>query len=429
MGEQGKIDFLIFGYNGVNNTGSEAKLATTLIDLKELVEKKMKRLGRITIITQNVKNQRRYTPDPDIHMLEFSPVSLIQPWIMIRQKHDVLLLNEGSTFIDHFSSVFLWMFCYAARLAHYRGKGVVAYSNDCGHLKPRNQKILADTMNKSIDLLMLRNPDAAVRMKEYGVKKEIKLVADGAYLYPIPSQEYIEGVWKKLELDPKKRPVVGICPKEFFWWPVAARFVGKKENLYNWPMYNTWTEEGRKNSQKYVDQTAAYADWCVEKYGADVALISMEHMDFPPARRIYEAMKHRDRARLVASDEFTVDAIMAVLSAAKFQNTTRYHSTVLASPFGVPMLTVSSDTRCEAVFRELEAMDYFIDYVKHPNRFPEVENLLELQIAKTEALMKNEEAWRKKIKDAHQVFQGRARMIRTLFEQWLEKEFLPQAKF
>ncbi len=427
MGEKGNIDFLLFGYNGVNNTGSEAKLLTTIADLREIVGKNLNRLGSITILTQNIENQRRYVPDPEINLIQISPASLVRPWALVRQRSDILLLSEGSTFIDHFSSIFIWMFCYAARFAKRRGSGVVAYANDCGHLLPRNQKILRDTINKSVDLAMLRNPDAIDRMKEYGVTRDIHLVADGAYMYPTPSREYIQGIWKGLNLEPDKRPVVGICPKEFFWWPVKIKFIGPKEDLYNWPAYQSWTKEGRENSQSYVDQNAAYADWCVEKFGADVALISMEHMDYPPTRRIFEAMKHRDNARIVSSDEFTVDGIVAVLSALKFQVTTRYHSTVLASPFGVPMISVSSDTRCEAVFHELDAMDYFIDYVKHPNRYPEVKDLLGLLVEKTESLMKGEDAWRAKAKDAHQVFLNRALSIRTHFQEWLEKEYLPGA--
>jgi polysaccharide pyruvyl transferase WcaK-like protein len=429
MGENGKIDFLLFGYNGVNNTGSEAKLLTTLADLREVVGKNIGRLGRISILTQNIENQRRYVPDTEIELVEISPASLIRIQKITGQPADVFLLSEGSTFIDHFSSIFCWMFCYAARFAKRAGRGVVAYSNDCGHLKPRNQKILRDTINNSVDLVMLRNPDAVSRMKEYGVTRDIKLVADGAYMYPTPSQEFIQGVWKKLALAPNERPVVGICPKEFFWWPVKIKFIGPKEDLYNWPAYHSWTKEGRENSQRYVDQNAAYADWCVDKYGADVALISMEHMDYPPTKRIHEAMKHKDRARIVASDEFDVDGIVAVLSALKLQVTTRYHSTVLSSPFGVPMITVSSDTRCEAVFRELDAMDYYIDYVKHPNRYPEVNNLFDLLVEKTESLVRDEQAWRDKIKESHQVFLKRAQDIRTHFQEWLEKDYLPSSSF
>jgi len=425
MGEGGKVNINLFGYNGVNNTGSEAKLITTIIDVKEMLGE---RLGRIGVLTQSIENQRRYVPDPKIEMAVIKPSTLVNPLALTKLKADILFLSEGSTFIDHFSPIFMWMFCGAAMVAHRRGEGVVSYSNDCGHLTPFDQKILKNTMNKYIDLIMLRNPDAVARAKQYGVTKEIHLVADGAYLYPTPSRQYIDNVWKKLNINPSSRPVIGLCPKEFFWWPIKIKFIGKKEDLYNWPAYHSWTEEGRKNSQKYVEETAKYADWCVEKFGADICLISMEHMDYPPTKRIFDTMKHKDRARLVPSDEFIVDDIVAVLSALKFQVTTRYHSTVLASPFGIPMISVSSDTRCEAVFRELEMMDYFIDYVAHPARFPKVQNHYQLLLEMTEKLVANEDHLKNRILFAHKNFQERAKKIRPLFMNWFEKEYLPRAK-
>lgn len=422
MAEGKKLTINLFGYNGVNNTGSEAKLISTLIDLKETIPEY---IGKIRILTQNIANQRRYVSDPEIEFFEIKPGTLVNPFILPKVKGDLLLLSEGSTFIDHFSSVFMWMFCFAATVAKLRGEGVVAFSNDCGHLKPLNQKILKRTMNKYVDLIMLRNPDAVARMKEYGVSKEIHLVADGAYLYPTPSQQYIENVWKKVGIDPRTRPVIGLCPKEFFWWPIKIKFIGRREDLYNWPAYHSWTEEGRKSSQRYVEETARYADWCVDKFGADIVLISMEHMDYPPAKRIYDTMKHKDRARLVPSDEYIVDDIVAVLSALKFQVTTRYHSTVLASKFGIPMISVSSDTRCEAVFRELGMMDYFIDYVKHPERVPKVPNHYELLVQMTEKLVANETTIKNRILEADKRFVERAKKIRPIFKNWFEKEYIP----
>ncbi len=426
MGQEGKFAVNLFGYNGVNNTGSEAKLRTSIIDLKEMFGD---RLGKIRILTQNIKNQRRYVPEPEIDMIEITPSTPFSPSKLMKMKADLLLLSEGSTWIDHFSSLFFWMYCFAAYFAKLRGEGVVAYSNDCGHLQPFNQKLLRYILNNKIDLIMLRNPDAVKRMKEYGVTKPMRLVADGAYIYPTPPREYIDRVWNQLNINPASRPVIGLCPKEFFWWPVKFRFVGKQEDLYNWPAYHSWTEEARASSRKYVEETAAYADWCVEKFGADVVLIAMEHMDLPPTQRIYELMKHKDRARLMPSDQYVVDDVVSVLSALKFQVTTRYHSTVLASPFSVPMISVSSDTRCEAVFRELDLMDYFIDYVKHPDRAPMEKDHYQKLIQMTENLAANEDKLKNRIRESHKQFVERCKMIRTIFMDWVEKEFVPHHEF
>ena len=414
-----KLNVLLFGYNGVNNTGSEAKLLTTINDLREVFGE---RLGEISILTQNIENQRRYVKDNSISLIRIAPSSVLNPKLLFGRS-DILFLSEGSTFIDHFSSLFIQLFCFAARIAKLKGQKVVAYANDCGNLKPINQRILRRTMNRSIDLVMLRNPDARDRMRQYGVDRPINVTADGAYLYPTPSKDLVESVRKRLELDPKQRPVVGIAPKEFFWWPIAPKPFGKKEDLYMWPFYHSWTEEGRRNSAAYIEQTAGYADWVIEKLNADVLLIAMEHMDYPPIKAIYEAMRNKEHARLVPSDEYDVDEIVAALSLMRFQVTTRYHSTVLASPFGVPMISVSSDTRCEAVFRELDMMDLFIDYVAHPELKPMVADLKERLISMTESLLTREDELKKSILKAHKDFQKRAGKNRELLGEWIKETF------
>ena len=414
-----KLDVLLMGYNGVNNTGSEAKLLTTIRDVREVFGH---RLGEISVFTQNLENQRRYVKDDSIRLRRLATSSLLRPEVILGRS-DILLLSEGSTFIDHFSSVFIQIFCFAAWVAKLKGQKVVAYANDCGHLKPINQRILRRTLNKYVDLIMLRNPDAKERMVQYGVTRPINVTADGAYLYPAPSQETVDSMCKRLEVDPQKRSVVGIAPKEFFFWPVAPKLFGRREDLYMWPFYHSWTEEGRRSSNLYVEQTARYADWVVENLDADVLLIAMEHMDYPPIKAIYETMRNRERARLVPSDEFVVDEIVAALSLLRFQVTTRYHTTVLASMFGVPMISVSSDTRCEAVFRELDMMDLYIDYVKHPEPSPKVTELCDRLVGMTESLLAREEELKSRILEAHESFQERARMNRSLPGKWLEQSF------
>jgi len=420
-----KLRVTCLGYNGANNTGSEAKLLTTIADIKDVIGE---RLEELTVLTLNAEWQRRYLKDkhPDVRIVEVSPSAPLKhpgsTFRMLLKPSDILFLSEGSTFIDHFSSIFIWAFLGAANFSKRKGKKVVCYANDCGHLKPFNQKLLRKVLNK-VDLIMLRNPDAKERFQEYGVTKPITVTADGAYTYPLPPEEYRKGVFEKLELDPAKRPIIGLAPKEFFWWPIVLKPFGPKEDLYMYPFYHSWQPGGKESSQRYVEQSARHADWCVETYNADIAIISMEHMDYPPSKRIHETMKHKDRARLVPSDEFVVDDIMSVLASLKFLITTRYHATVLSSCSAVPMIAVSSDTRCEAVFRELDMMDLYIDYVKHPEPTPSVANLDETLIEMTKIMAEREDELKKRIADAHVNFVERAKQNKILLKQWFEETF------
>jgi len=416
-----KLRVACFGYNGENNTGSEAKLLTTLKTIRDVVGD---RVGELIILTLNEKNQKRYLKDyPEAKLVRVEPLMFHKhPSLLFNGGYDLFFLSEGSTFIDHFSSLFPIVFCAAALLEKARGKPVIAYANDCGHLKPINQRIVRETLNR-LDLILLRNPDAAARMREYGVTKDIHVTADGAYEYPLPPVAYRQALLKRLGLNPKKRPIIGIAPKEFFWWPVAPRLWGPKEDLYIYPLYHQWPEGGKESSAKYVEQSARHADWCVETYGADVALISMEHMDYPPTKRIHDAMKHKDHAVIVASDEYIVDDMISLFSTLKALITTRYHATVLSSCSAIPMIAVSSDTRCEAVFRELGIMDMYIDYVKHPAPVPFVPNLDECLIDMTTRLIEREGEMKKRIAAMHPKFVARAHENVRILSEWFAENF------
>ena len=421
MKSKDKLNVLCFGYNGANNTGSEAKLLCTLRTIKNLLGD---RLGQLTVLTISVQNQKRYLAEyPEADFIEISPWVLFKyPGAILRGGYDMLFLSEGSTFIDHFSSLFLWMFCAVAEFEKMRGHKVIAYANDCGHLKPMNQKILRRTANK-LDLVMLRNPDAEKRFREYGVTNDIHVTADSAYEYPLPPEEYRRKLFEKIGLKPDGKPIIGLAPKEFFWWPIGFRPFAPEEDKYMWPFAHTWHEGSKESSEKYVQQSARHADWCVETYDADIALISMEHMDFPPTKRIFDAMKHKDRAVIVSSDEYIVDDIISVLSILTALVTTRYHAAVLSSCSAIPMISVSSDTRCEAVFRELGIMDLYVDYVKHPDPFPAVPNLDEVLIEMTGNLMSRRDDIKRRIAAQHVKFVERAHMNDIILEKWMKENF------
>ena len=417
---KGKIRVLCFGYNGANNTGSEAKLLCTLKTIKKIIGP---RIGELAVLTLNKRNQQRYLVDfPDVRLIEIGPWTLWKNPKLLFENYDLLFLSEGSTFIDHFSSLFLWMFCAAVELEKLRGNRVVGYGNDCGQLKAFNQQILRHAVDK-IDLMMVRSSDALTRMRKYGVNREIHVTADATYEYPLPPLHHRQKLLERLGLNPKERPIFGIAPKEFFWWPIAFRPWGPQEDLYRYPFYHTWPKGGKESSLKYVKQSARFADWCVERYDATLALLSMEHMDHLPARRIYRAMKHRDRAIIISSDEYGVDDMISVLSVLKALITTRYHGAVLSSCSAVPMIAVSSDSRCEAVFRELEMMHLYLDYVEHPCQTPKIEALDERLMEMTKTLMRQEASLKKRIADRHPLFVERAHQNEVLLKKWFEENF------
>lgn len=408
-----KIKFLFGGYSGENNTGAESRLVTIIRDIKETFKDDYDM--RLTMGTLSLKNTRRYIKDEDVDIVEMGWIGkfIYNITRIVAQWHDVLILSEGASFTDNFSNFMLYIWLFSTGVAKACGKKVVAYAVDCGKLKPHNQKIAGKIINK-IDLIIVRTEDAKKRLREYGVQKEIHITTDPAFQYEPPSQEYIETLLQKLNID-KTKPIIGIAPKEFFWFPIKPKLWGKKEDFYHWPLYHTWTEEGKEKSKIMKEAFIKYADFCVEKFSATVLLIAMERMDYLPTKDIYENMKHKDKARIIPSNDYNLEDISGLLSTLKFLVSTRYHACVLSVVSSVPMIGISSDVRIEGAFFDLDIMDYYIDYL--------TENIFEILAEKTEKLINEEIEIRNKILKEYPKLLQRCLLNREIFKKWFEKNF------
>ncbi len=438
-----KLNVLLLGWNGVDNTGSEAKLLVTIRDVKEAFGEK---LGKLYVLVAGPSDERRYVKDPDIEIISIYPLlegGLENLYRLIwGDVYDVVVLCEGSTFLDTYHDGFLWLFLLAARLQHLRGRYTISYSNDCSPMKFYNASASARTLNRCIDLIMVRNPDAKKRMIQYGVTKEIHVTADGAYLYPTPPEEYRRTLLRHLGLGEK--PIIAVAPKEFWGLlPITPKLYPKEGyktinamwNLeYGYvpilsrklPQPSYWlavSPEGRKLSEQFKRDMARFCDYLVERFGANILLIGMAAFegDCENAREIMELMKHRGEARWVPSFRYNVDDIKSLLVESRFLITTRYHASVLSSSAGVPMIAISSDSRLEAVFRELDLMDFYIPVRVSPPEMPA--DLYDRLVGMMEALAKREEEIRERIRKQDKIFVERASQNRELLKKWVRERF------
>ncbi len=413
-----RLKILFYGYNGENNTGSESRLVTIVHDVRRIFGDQFNLdMEAITIDSAKV---RRYLKDPDVRLVELGttwPIGV--KWIprvmrLMFKKCDFTILVEGSAFTDHFSSFLLYSQFFAAAASRIVGCKVVAYASDCGALKPFNRK-LTKRFSRLLNLIIMRSHDATERMKELGITKEIITNTDTAFQYKPPAKERTDALLARLGVDPA-RPLVGLAPKEFFWWPVTIKFGAPKEDLYRFPYYHTWGPGDKENSARVKDEFKKYIDYCVGTLGATVLIFCMERMDYPPSKDIFDMLdpEIKKHVRLIPSNDFDLEDITGLFSRLKFLNSTRYHALVLSFIDSTPMIGVSHDARIEALFKESGLMNYYIDY-----RTPDLCNVM---IEKTKQLLADESAIRGKAADAYGKFLERCMKNRTDLRTWFNKE-------
>lgn len=353
------LKVLLVGYNGANNTGSEARLLSIIEDLRRILGPNTE----ITVPTLNEKNLRRYLEE-DEH-LHIAPIPSIFFFAIdeLVKNHDLVLLVEGSCYMDTWTSALLWAFLWATHSAHRQKKPCIAYAVDAGELSSLNSCLVRKEASKT-DLIITRTEHAARRLKKIGVSAPITSTADSAFTFQEDPDDHdlLEKIWSESPVDPGiGEGVVGLAVVDFSLWPVVIRPWGQKKNLYKWPYYFSRSKDRKKLQEKLVEGWSREADRIIEKYGKKIALICMEELDQSLAEDIHQKMRNKDRCIIISSKKYNASQMTSMLCKLDLLVTSRYHAAVLSLRSRVPQIAVGHDPRLTSLYQDIHLdHDYFI---------------------------------------------------------------------
>ncbi|HET9671629.1 MAG TPA: polysaccharide pyruvyl transferase family protein [Actinomycetota bacterium] len=343
---------LAVGYSGANNTGAEALLRADIEDVRAVLGGD----ARITVPSLNPANLRRYLREgPDLRIVPI-PTIFVRAIRELVRRSDVVLLVEGSAYMDTWTSALLWFFLWATRCAHAAGKPCLAYAVDAGELSPWN-RLLVRRVASSTDLIVTRSEAAARRLREWGVTAPIRSTADNAFTFATDPHD--DG-WPAREWPVAADGAVGLAPVDFFRFPVVIRPWGRREDRYRWPYSFSTSRRRSRAGAVLAEGYARVADRIVERHGRPVALIAMEELDERLCRTIAGAMRHGDRARVFSSREYDASQIAVLLRGLRLLVTSRYHAAILSLAGRVPQIAVGHDLRLSSLYDELGLQDSFL---------------------------------------------------------------------
>ena len=153
--------------------------------------------------------------------------------------------------------------------------------------------------------------------------------------------------------------LVGLAVVNYHLWPVVMRPWGKNEDCYKWPYYFSTSPERQRAADELADDYAALADCMAREHDKSVALICMEELDEPFARKVHQRMVHAGRARLFSAREYSASQMTTLLRSLDLLVTSRYHGCVLSLAAQVPELAVGHDLRLKTIYDELGFTDQF----------------------------------------------------------------------
>jgi polysaccharide pyruvyl transferase WcaK-like protein len=352
---------LLMGYNGANNTGSETRLISIIEDLRNILGPEVK----LTIPTLNEKNLRRYIKeDQNLKIVPIPSIYFIALKNLVKE-HDLVLLVEGSCYMDTWTSALLWAFLWTTRCADSYGVPCVAYAVDAGNLSRLNRFLVKREASKT-DLIITRTKYAGVKLKKMGVKAPIEHTADCAFTYKTDpcDKGFLDKIIQQGNIPNPERGFVGLAVIDFYLWPVVIRPWGRTKNLYKWPYYFSRSKKRMDGSEKLSSSWAKEADRIVETHKKNIAIICMEELDEDLAITIKAKMKNSENAIITSARDYNASQMTEILRGLELLVTSRYHAGVLSLENFIPQIGIGHDPRLKGLYKDLKIdEEYLIDYI------------------------------------------------------------------
>jgi polysaccharide pyruvyl transferase WcaK-like protein len=345
---------VLFGYSGANNTGAEALLLADVDDVRAVFGPQ----AVITIPSLNPANLRRYIEEAPNLRIDPLPTIFFSTLRRLVRENDLIMLVEGSTYMDTWSSAMLWAYLWTTRCAGDMGKPCLAYAVDAGEIRSAFNRRLVRGQASKTNLIITRAAAAAQRLRGWGVTAPIEVTADNAFTFVPDAAD--AGLFDRLWPEAGSR-IMGLALVDFYLFPVVMRPWGPKEDCYKWPYYFSRTPDHRRASEELANSYAALADHLVREHNVSLALICMEELDERMARKVHARMAFAGQARIFSSREYNASKMTSILRSLDFLVTSRYHACVLSMAAQVPQIAVGHDLRLKSIYAELGLLDLFVD--------------------------------------------------------------------
>ena len=308
---RGKIDVMVSGYYGYNNSGDDSILKAIVDSISA-----NRPDARILALSNDPASTKNVYGIDAIHRFNF-------PRIVYNMHKTRLLISGGGSLIQDVTSdkslaYYLWVINTAKRM----GAKVMLYANGIGPIRHEaNHKRIASVLNKA-DIITLREPDSLKELERFGVNKpETIITADPAFTLSAASRPEADKLVRRTGLpDGKKYCAVSIRP---------------------------W-----KNADTDMLKTTAYiADYIKDKYGLEILFIPMqESKDMGVSKKAMSLMKNKG---YILSGHPTPAQLLGIVGGAEFIIGMRLHILIYSAKMGIPVIGLTYDPKVDSAMKYL----------------------------------------------------------------------------
>lgn len=267
------------------------------------------------------------------------------PTIMALKRSDVALICDGIIFGYKLFSPhnFLITLIFVVPLARLVGCKVVCFSCGIGPFPTRLSEIFARWVINLCDLVIMRENDSKQLCEEIGVTKPIQVTGDAAFLNYISSDEKAKEILKSEGVD-LARPILGLNVT-----PYLDSWLKASERVSDADSYLNTVAESILEAKKQIKAKNGEDPECV--------LFSCSPMD----EKFTHELASKINAKVIDNTRFLSHDIQAVMKQCGLLMGMRFHSLVLSSGVGVPIVGLVYAPKVKGYMRYLECPEYAIE--------------------------------------------------------------------
>ncbi|WP_028296726.1 polysaccharide pyruvyl transferase family protein [Olivibacter sitiensis] len=304
----------ISGSYGGMNLGDEAILQSIIAQIRSSIKAEITVFSRVA---RDTKDRHDIEKVVDVRNLS---INEIKPEIA---SLDVFILGGGGLLYDADVKFYL----REVKIAQELGIPTMLYAIGAGPLNnAASQSLVADVLNH-VDAITVRDVDSRHLLESLGVKAEITVTADPAFLIrpePLP-----EGTLIREQLTSDK-PIVGMSVREL---GVAAPDL---------------------DMQKYHMLLANAADFMVDRFNADIVFVPTErkNQDIQLSHAVISQMLKPHRAH-VLKGKYTPGQLLNIMGHFQFAVGMRLHFLIFAALQNVPFVALPYASKVKGLLGDL----------------------------------------------------------------------------
>ncbi|RME59337.1 MAG: hypothetical protein D6780_05240 [Candidatus Dadabacteria bacterium] len=336
------VNITLLGSNSGNNLGDAAILSSIL----DTFSKALSNVHFFVPTTKPSFIRENYSSKYSVEPLNVMPwtgsVRLLGvPTIRAILRSKLVLICDGIIFGKKFFNpafnflvtlVGLVPFCKKAKA------DLVCYNCGIGPFPFEASKKAASYVMNNSSLVLLRDEDSKKLAEDIGVKREIIVTADAAFLNPVSSKERGKEILQSIGINLEK-PILGV-------------------NLTSYG--GQWVNSSLSSSQLFSILREGLQRFCDERREEEVQILcfSTHPMDAPLLKELALSLG----AFYIGNEFYLSHDLQAVLSFCSMFLGCRYHSVILASSVGVPVTALVYAPKVRSYLRQLSTPELALEF-------------------------------------------------------------------